>query len=60
MVHELKVDSEGGTGGLGWGMGSWTVFRFKRKGALVKKEEVFSLLHFGKEGTCHDRKIMRK
>ena len=55
-----KSGQWGWTGGLGWSLGSWTVFRFKGKGALVKKEEMFSLPHFGKEGTCHDRKNFRK
>ena len=33
---------------------SWTVFRFKGEGGLVKKGRVFSLPHFGRQGACHD------
>ena len=36
------------------GGGGWTVFRFKEEGDLVKKEGVFSLPHFGRQGACHD------
>ena len=43
-VHELKVG-----GGRGW-----TVFRFKGEVSLVKKDRVFSLPHFGRQGACHD------
>ena len=32
----------------------WTVFRFKGEGDLLKKEGVFSLSHFGRQGACHD------
>ena len=35
-------------------VGGWTVFRFKEEGGLVKKERVFSLPHFGRQGACHD------
>ena len=45
-VHELKVGDEGG--------GGWTVFRFKGEEGLVKKDGVFSLPHFGRQGACHD------
>ena len=34
--------------------GRGTVFRIKGKGGLVKKEGVFSLPHFGRQGACHD------
>ena len=44
-VHKLKV------GGGGWG---WTVFRIKGEGSVVKKEGVFYLPHFGRQGACHD------
>ena len=44
-VHKLKV------GGGGWG---WTFFRNKGEGGLVKKEGVFSLPHFRRQGACHD------
>ena len=37
-----------------WGMEVVAVFRFKREDCLVKKEGVFSLLHFGRQGVCHD------
>ena len=37
-----------------WEEGGWTVFRFKGVGRLVKKEGVFSLSHFGRQGACHD------
>ena len=37
-----------------WMGSGWTVFRFKEGGGLVKKEEVFSLPHFGRHGACHD------
>ena len=36
--------------GGGWG---WTVVRMKWEGGMVKKG-VFSLPHFGRQGTCHD------
>ena len=35
-------------------VGGWTVFRIKGEGGLVKKEGVFSLPHFGRQGACHD------
>ena len=34
--------------------GGWTVFRFKGEGDLLKKEGVFCLPHFGRQGVCHD------
>ena len=37
-----------------WGMEVVAVFRFKKEDCLVKKEGVFSLLHFGRQGVCHD------
>ena len=43
-VHELKVG----------GGREWTVFRFKGEVSLVKKDRVFSLPHFGRQGACHD------
>ena len=36
-----------------WGWG-WTVFKIKGEGSLVKKEGVFPLPHFGRQGACHD------
>ena len=41
-------------GGGGGEVGGWTVFRIKGEGGLVKKEGVFSLPHFGRQGACHD------
>ena len=52
-VPDLKVGGGGDSGGGGGG-GSWTVFRFKGEGGLVKKERLFSLTHFGRQGACHD------
>ena len=34
--------------------GGWTVFRFKGEGDLLKKEGVFCLPYFGRQGVCHD------
>ena len=55
-----KSDFLWGRGGTqtksGWwcGGGGWTAFRFKGEGNLVKKDGVFSLPHFGRQGACHD------
>ena len=38
---------------MGGGRG-WTVFRFKGEENLVKKDGVFSLPRFGRQGACHD------
>ena len=40
--------------GGGRGRGGWTVFRIKGEGGLIKKNGVFSLPHFGRQGACHD------
>ena len=45
VLKKLKV------GGGGWG---WTAFRIKGEGGLVKKERVFFLPHFGRQGACYD------